>query len=131
MSEELRPGATGEASVEVTDAVTAERVGSGSVPVLATPEVVALVERAAMNALHGALGDGATTVGSRIVLDHLAPTPLGGRVIARATLDAVDGRTLTFSVEVTDDAGVVARAGHVRVVVDRERFLTSARERTA
>ena len=129
MSEELRPGVTGEASVEVTEAVTAERVGSGSVPVLSTPEVVALVERAAMNALEGALGDGVTTVGSRVELDHLAPTPVGGRATARATLDAVQGRTLTFSVEVTDDAGVVARAGHVRVVVDRERFLTSARGR--
>ena len=130
MSEELRPGRSGEASVEVTDAVTAERVGSGAVPVLATPEVVALVERAAIAALEGALDDGATTVGSRVELDHLAPTPVGGRAVARARLDAVGGRTLTFSVEVRDGAGTVARATHVRVIVDQERFLGSAKERT-
>ena len=130
MSDELRPGRSGEASVEVTLAVTADRFGSGAVPVLATPEVVALVERAAIAALEGALGDGATTVGSRVELDHLAPTPVGGRAVARATLDAVEGRTLTFSVEVRDGAGTIARATHVRVIVDRERFLGSARERT-
>ena len=129
MSGEPTPGLRGEASVEVTEAVTADRVGSGGVPVLATPEVVALVERAAVAALEGALPDGSTTVGSRVELDHLAPTPVGGRAVAVAVLEAVDGRRLTFSFEVTDGAGVVARGSHLRAIVDRERFLAAAEER--
>ncbi|MEX2457625.1 MAG: hotdog domain-containing protein [Actinomycetota bacterium] len=129
MGDELSPGRRGEVSLEVTEAVTAERVGSGGVPVLATPEVVSLVERAAVAALEGALPEGSTTVGSRIELDHLAPTPVGGRASAVAILEAVDGRRLTFSFEVTDGMGVVARGSHLRAVVDRERFLAAAEER--
>lgn len=131
MTEGPRAGLRGEATIEVTDAVSAERVGSGLVPVLATPEVVALVERAAVSALDGALEDGSTTVGSRVELDHLAPTPLGSTATAVATLESVDQRTLEFAFEVTDPGGVVARGRHVRVVVDRERFMATANERGA
>ncbi|HYU57254.1 MAG TPA: hotdog domain-containing protein [Actinomycetota bacterium] len=126
---EPRPGLEAEASLDVTDAVTAARVGSGGVPVLATPEVVALVERAVVAALERALAEGQTTVGARIELDHLAPTPVGGTATARARLDDVDGRRLTFSFTVTDDAGEIARGTHVRVVVDLKRFLAAAGER--
>ncbi|MCA1727363.1 MAG: thioesterase [Actinobacteria bacterium] len=128
---ELAPGLSGEASIDVSEAVTAERVGSGAVPVLATPEVVALVERAAVSALNGALADGSTTVGSRIELDHLAPTPVGGRASARAEVARVEGRSVEFSFEVNDAAGPVARGTHTRIVVDRHRFLASAQARGA
>lgn len=129
MGQEPRPGLRGEASLEVTEAVTADRVGSGGVPVLATPEVVSLVERAAVAALEDALPEGSTSVGSRIELEHLAPTPVGGRASAVAVLEVVDGRRLAFSFEVTDGAGVVATGSHLRAVVDRARFLAAAEER--
>lgn len=125
----LRPGLEGRAGLEVEASRTALAVGSGTVPVLATPEVVAVVERAAVAALEPALDEGQTTVGSRVEIDHLAPTPLGGRVEANARLESVDGRSLEFAFEVQDDAGVVARGRHVRALVDRERFLASARKR--
>ncbi len=113
----------------MTPDVTAERVGSGTVAVLATPEVVALVERAAVAAVGGALPEGSTTVGSRVEIDHVAPTPVGGRAEANVRLTAVDGRSLDFEFEVSDGAGPVARGRHARVVVDAERFLGSAAKR--
>lgn len=128
-TEAVEPGLDGTAELEVTAAVTAERVGSGDVPVLGTPEVVAVVERAAVAALAGRLPDGQTSVGTRIEMDHLAPTPVGGRVTARARLGAVDGRRLTFSFEASDEDGVVARGVHHRALVNRDGFLGSANAR--
>jgi fluoroacetyl-CoA thioesterase len=125
----IKPGL--EASVErtVNHADTATALGSGDVEVLGTPAVVALCELAAVHAVTGALGPNETTVGVRIDLDHLAPTLPGHHVIARARLTNVDGRTLGFDVEAQDPYGPIARGRHVRVVVDREQFLNSARER--
>src|SRR5437763_3595093 len=107
----------------------ATMVGSGDVDVLATPAVLALVERAAVAALHGRLPDGRTTVGASVTMEHLAPTPLGASVTAAARLIAVDGRRLSFEFEVSDPAGIVARGTLLRAVVDRTRFAESARSR--
>lgn len=125
----LSPGLRATLEETVTEERTAERIGSGDVPVYATPILLALVERAAVAAVSGALEAGSTTVGARIELDHLAPTPVGRTLAATVTLEAVEGRRLLFSFEVTDDAGPVARGRHLRVVVDRDRFLESARAR--
>jgi len=108
---------------------TALSVGSGDVPVLATPRVVALCEEAAVKAIKEFLEPAQTTVGTRIVIDHLAPTTVGRRVRAHATLEHTDGKTLSFVVEASDGAGVIARGTHTRVVVDRERFVRGARDR--
>lgn len=113
----------------VEPADTALSVGSGDVPVLATPRIVALCEEAAVKAIRGSLEPEQTTVGTRIVLDHLAPTPAGRRVRAQATLELADGKTLSFLVEASDGAGTVARGTHTRVIVDRERFVRGARDR--
>jgi predicted thioesterase len=109
--------------------MTAEEMGSGDVSVLATPAVVALVERVAVAAVAGALEPGSTTVGARIELDHLAPTPVGALVSATVRLESVDGRKLQFGFEVSDPGGVVARGRHLRVLVGREAFLDAARVR--
>jgi len=111
----------------VTDVDTALAFRSGDVPVLATPRVVGLAEEATVRAIAEALDEGQTTVGFRVQLDHLAPTPLGGEVVAEATLEAVESRRLTFRVSVNDGRGLVAAGRITRVVVDRDRFL----ERTA
>lgn len=129
MNQAPTPGSTGTAKLDVSEGNTALAVGSGSVPMLATPEVVALVERAAVAAVDGTLDEGTTTVGSRVELDHLAPTPVGASAEATARLESVDGRRLEFSFEVTDPAGVVARGRHLRVIVDAARFTASAKER--
>lgn len=127
---ELRTGLTGQVSIEVDEARTARSLGSGDVEVLGTPAVVALAEAAACAAVAGRLPDERTSAGTRIELDHVAPTLPGRVVTAEATLTAIDGRTLEFDVSVADEAGVVARGRHVRVVVDRTRFMESAEERS-
>jgi predicted thioesterase len=120
-----------QATVEetVTEDMTAERLGSGDVPVLGTPALLALVEAAAVAAVAAGLEPGTTSVGASVELDHLAPTPVGETVTATVALAEVDGRRLTFRFEVTDAAGPVARGTHVRVVVDRGRLLDRARDR--
>ena len=105
---------------------TAIALGSGDVPVLGTPKVVALAEEAAVAALDGRLEPGRTSVGTAVHLDHLAPTLVGGTVEATASVVAVDGRTVDFAVHVVEGSTVVATGTHTRVIVDRERFLSGA-----
>ena len=119
-------GAAAQLELTVTDADTAQALGSGDVPVLATPRVLALAEAATVRALARHLATGTTTVGSRIDLEHLAPTPVGHTVISQARLAKVDGRRLTFEVTVRDGDAVVAQVRVERVLVDRQRFLAAA-----
>jgi fluoroacetyl-CoA thioesterase len=121
-----REGLRGSADMTVGEQDTAAAVGSGDVPVLATPRLAALVERAAVEALRGALDDGTTSVGTGIHVDHVSPTPVGGRVHVEALLRQVNGRHLRFEVQAWDEHGAVAHAVHHRAVVDRERFLRKA-----
>ena len=119
----LAPGLSATVLLTVTDADTAQALGSGDVPVLGTPRVVALVETATVAATARALPPGQTTVGVRVELDHLAPTPVGRTVSAKATLSATDERRLTFEVIVHDGETVAAQGIIRRVLVDRQRFL--------
>ena len=123
----VEPGLTAQVTLEVADADTAVALKSGSVPVLATPRVVALCEEAACKAIENRLKPEQTSVGMRVQLDHLAPTRVGGKVVAEATLEAVQGRRLVFTVSVNDAAGLVAAGRVTRVVVDVERFLDKAK----
>ena len=125
-ADSVRPGLTGQARLEVDAADTAEAFGSGDVPVLGTPRVVALCEQAAIAALGTVLSTGQTSVGMRVQIDHLAPTAVGGAVTADATLEKIEGRRLTFTVSVSDRCGLVAAGRVTRVVVERERFLSKA-----
>jgi len=113
----------------VTEAATAERIGSGDLPVLASPEVVVLVERAAVQSLRGALPPELTTVGASFVLTHSAPTSVGSELAIRLTLEPGDSRKLRFAFTVDDDAGQVAFGSHVRVIVEREPFMANAEAR--
>jgi len=121
------PGLVGVAKLEVTDDDTAIAMRSGEVAVLATPRVVALAEEASCNALVGVLAEGETSVGMRIQLDHLAPSAVGSHVRAEATLEAAEGRRLTFKVSIEDERGLVAAGKVTRVVVDLERFVEKTR----
>jgi fluoroacetyl-CoA thioesterase len=111
----------------VGDADTAIAMLSGDVPVLATPRVIALCEEATVATLQGRLDPGTTTVGMRVQVDHLAPTAVGSRVVAEATLEKVEGRRLVFTVSVSDHGGLVAAGKVSRVLVDTARFLDKAR----
>jgi fluoroacetyl-CoA thioesterase len=122
----IRPGLSGSVTLDVADADTAEALGSGDVPVLGTPRVVALCEQAAIAAIGTGLAATQTSVGMRVQIDHLAPTAIGGEVTADATLEKVEGRRLTFTVSVSDRCGLVAAGRVTRVVVERERFLSKA-----
>jgi predicted thioesterase len=107
---------------------TATAVGSGDVPTLATPRLLALAEAACIAALGDAgLPVESTTVGTRVELEHLMALPVGETVRVAARLDHLDGRLLRFEVVATDDGDrLVARATITRVLVDRERFLRRA-----
>ena len=122
----VEPGLSGEVELVVGDDDTAVALRSGEVPVLGTPRLVALCEEASVQAVHGRLADGETTVGHTVQLDHVAPTRVGGRVRAEATLQKVAGRRLTFNVSVSDQRGLVAAGKITRVVVDAERFMEKA-----
>jgi fluoroacetyl-CoA thioesterase len=122
----IEPGLWGEADLLVSEADTALAMASGDVPVLATPRVVALCEQAACAALSGHLRQGETSVGMRVQLDHLAPTGIGGKAKAEATLEKVEGRRLIFTVSVSDGRGLIAAGKVTRVLVDVERFLDKA-----
>ena len=122
----LEPGLVGSSSLTVCEADTALALGSGDVPVLATPRVVLLTERATVDAVDGHVEPGHTTVGYRVQLDHLAPVPVGDEVLAEAVLESVEGRRLTFRVSVKHRDGLVAAGRITRVVVERSRFLGKA-----
>ena len=120
------PGLTAQVELTVTDADTAPAVGSGDVPVLGTPRVLALAEAATVAATATGMPPGSTTVGTRVELEHLAPTVVGRTVRAQALLATVDGRRLSFEVTVSDGDQTVARGRVDRILVDRQRFVERA-----
>ncbi len=119
----IEPGLKGKAASMVVMENTAMRVGSGSVPVFATPMLVALMENAAINALEGKLSKGQTTVGTIVEIKHLAATPMGMVVRAEAELTAVEGARLTFRVEAYDQKEKVGEGTHQRFILEQARFM--------
>ena len=104
----------------------ASALGSGAVQVLSTPSMIALMENAAAQAVASVLPPGQTTVGTRLEIRHLAATPIGLEVRARAELLEVDGRKLTFTVEAFDSQEKIGEGTHERVVVDPARLIARA-----
>ena len=110
----------------VTDGDTAEALGSGSLPVLATPRLLAWFEATTCAAIEPALPEGGTSVGTRVALEHQAASPVGAEVEVTASASYVDGRLHRFTVAArhTGDGKVVGTGEVTRVVVDAERFLS-------
>lgn len=119
----LSPGLSAEFEHTVNDSDTASRWGSGLVPVYSTPALVGLMEGAAVRALEGRLQPGQTTVGGHIDVHHLAATPVGMKVRARAELVSVDGRKLTFKIQAWDEVELIGEANHERFVIDEAKFM--------
>jgi fluoroacetyl-CoA thioesterase len=126
MENAVAPGLSAQVRLTVTDADTAQALGSGDVPVLGTPRVLALAEAATVVATARHLPAGSTTVGVRVELDHRSPTPVGRTVVAAASLTAVEGRRLIFDVTVHDEDLLVADGRVERILVDRQRFVAKA-----
>jgi fluoroacetyl-CoA thioesterase len=126
----LTVGLRASVSAEVTQADTAEALGSGDLQVLGTPRLLALAEAAAVAAVAPQLGQDQSTVGTAVSLEHKRPTALGARIEVEAELTEIDGRRLVFmfiGYGPGDGDEAVIGAGTVeRVVVDRERFLAKA-----
>src|SRR5215470_10259695 len=113
-------------SAVVTEADTAMLAGSGDVPVLATPRLLALAEAATVAAISPHLASGMTSVGTSASLEHRRASPIGTKLVVEAELTEVDGRRLVFSFIAREGGGdSVVGAGTVeRVLVDREAFLS-------
>lgn len=122
----MKAGDSFEVTRRVTDAVTAEAVGSGGMRVFGTPFLIAMMENAAFRLMQRELPAGKSSVGTRISVAHTAPTPLNMMVTARAEVTAVspDGRMVEFRVTARDETGPIGEGTHTRAVVDVQRFLT-------
>jgi predicted thioesterase len=120
---ELAAGLTFELRREVRPDMSARHLGSGTIGVLATPAMIAMMEGAATLCVQAHLAEGQTTVGYIVNVRHLAPTPIGAEVVAMARLVDIDGRKLKFRVEAHEGDKLVGEGEHVRVVVDADSFL--------
>jgi fluoroacetyl-CoA thioesterase len=124
--DELQPGLVGEARTTVDRSNVASAFGSGHVDVFATPAMIALMENAAINAVDHLLAEGSATVGSAVSVRHLAATPIGLGVRARAELLEADGRRLSFRVEAFDPTEKIGDGTHERYIVNLERLISRA-----
>jgi predicted thioesterase len=113
----------------VDDTMTAAAVGSGLVKGLSTPSMIALMEGASVAAISALLPPQLSSVGTHLEVKHMAPTPVGMRVRASATLREVDRRRLVFEVTVEDEIGEVGRGRHERFIVDLASFEEKLRAR--
>lgn len=125
---ECLPGRRASVNLVVGEDDTALHLGSGDVPVLATPRVLALAEQACVHAIDGVLPDGRTSVGAWAEIEHRAPSFVGEAVAAQAVLLGVHGRRLEFSVSVMAGEEEVAHVRHHRVIVQRARFTPAPAE---
>jgi predicted thioesterase len=125
----LHTGIKGNRELTVTQELTAQAMGSGELPVFATPAVIALAEETAWRSVAPELEPGRGTVGTELHLEHISATPVGMKVRCETELTEIDRRKLSFSVVVYDEAGEVARGTHCRFIVDNEKFLKRAEKK--
>ena len=102
---------------EVTDDMTAKRIGTAGAKILSTPNMLALMEGAALELAKEYLDEGMTTVGAEAHVRHLAPTPVGMKVSATATLRSIERRKMWFDIEVNDEKGKCGEGSHLRIMV--------------
>ena len=130
MNEILEPGIKGESEKIVTEDITAGALCSGSLPVFATPAMIAMMEETCFKSIHPMLEEGLGTVGTRLEVDHMSPTPVGMKVRCESMLTEVNGRKLTFDVKVYDEKGLVGTCVHERFIINNERFMEKAKKKS-
>jgi len=119
----LTEGIKGKQEIIVTEEVTAQQVGSGTLPVFATPAMISLMENTAYKSVAEYLEEGCGTVGTLMNVSHVAATPVGMKVTCETELLKVDGRALTFCVKAYDECGLIGEGMHERFVIMEEKFL--------
>lgn len=116
-------GNTATATTVVDNTNTAKFVGSGNLDVFSTPMMIALMEKAACNALEAALEEGQSSVGTQINVEHTAASPLGANITATAVITACEGKKVTFDISAKDEKNVIGKGTHTRFIIDIERFM--------
>lgn len=120
----MTEGITYTSQLIVEEKDTAAAIGSGDLPVLATPRMMALMENAAMLCVAPYLPEGTTTVGGHIESSHLQPSKIGAEVTATATLTKIEGKKLSFLVKASMGETIIGEGTHLRFIVDKEKFLS-------
>ncbi len=126
----MKIGMTNKETMKVTDVLSAKNIGSGSLNVLATPAMCALMERASMNLAAPYLESGQTTVGTSLNIKHMSATPIGMDITAVSTLTEIDGRRLVFEVSAYDAAGKIGEGTHERFIVNAEKFMNKTNSKS-
>ncbi len=119
-------GIKGEAKTQVDETNTAIAYGSGGVAVFATPAMIGLMEKAALDSVDKVLSPGLSSVGTRVDVKHLAATPIGMNITAKSELIVVDGKRLNFKIVAYDDSGLIGEGTHERCIIDLEKFMDKA-----
>lgn len=112
-----------EVTILVTENDTARAFGSGTLEVLATPKMIALMEMASYKSLEKYLENGQSSVGTYLDVKHVSATPVGMQVKARAEITAIDGRRIEFNVSAYDEKGLIGEGKHERFIVNDEKFV--------
>lgn len=128
MSYDIEIGREGTCETRVDQTMTAAAIGSGAVEGLSTPSMIALMEAAAIRAV-GDLPEGQATVGTHVDVRHLAPTPVGMRVVAKAVVSEIEGRRMIFFLTAHDGAGLIGEGTHERYIVRLDGFAERLRDR--
>ena len=128
-NERLKSGIRGEKSVAVTAENTAATLGSGCLPVFATPAMIALMELCAAESVGDFLDEGQSTVGTRIDIKHVSATPVGMTVRCETELVEIDRRRLVFTCKAFDDAGLIGEGTQERFIVDNEKFMNKTEQK--
>jgi predicted thioesterase len=129
IGDSIQVGLRGEGDFVVSDEYAANYIGSGSLDVLATPGLVAFMERIAHSLLEERFSEGYSSVGTMVEVHHLAPTPVGASVHVQCEVIEVDGRRITFGVQAWDENGKIGEGRHQRMVIDVKRFLQRLQSR--
>ncbi len=127
----MEPGITGKQTITVTEALTAKALGSGELPVFATPAMIALMEETAWRSVAPKLSEGEGTVGTRMEVSHVSATPVGMEVTCETKLIGTDRKRLTFEVKAYDASGLIGEGTHERFVIENGRFMDRAEGKRA
>lgn len=120
---ELQSGIKNEKSIVVTDELTASKVGSGLLPVYATPSMIALMENTCADCVQPYMQEGDGTVGTSVDIKHVSATPVGKTVRCECTLTEINGKKLVFEVNAYDDKGLIGTGTHKRAIINNEAFM--------
>lgn len=125
----MEKGIKGSSKTIVTEAITAKAMGSGLLPVYATPAMIALMEETASSSVQEFLEEGQGTVGTLINVKHVSASPLGMEITCETELVEIDRKRLVFDVKAYDRAGLIGEGTHERFIIDNEKFMSKTEQK--